>query len=295
MSSTVVINSNNVIGSNNSNFQYNFIGGSFVIPKGSKMAVSQVSLPYSWFNINSALYNNNTFQYTFSGTTYTVTIPNGFYAISDINQYLQNVMITNGHYLINSSGQYVYYIVLSTNATYYANQFLLYSIPTSLPAGYTNPGSFPFSSDGRCPQIIISSNNFGKIIGFTSGTYPSTITTSNTNYISNTTPNATPVNSLVLRCNLVENNSSMPTDILDSFPITSTFGSNIVYQPQVGKYVSLKAGTYSNMTLVLQDQNFNTIQANDPNLIITLSLLLGEPDEKPVEPIVNKIKSLTFN
>jgi hypothetical protein len=295
MTSVLVLNSNSVIGSNNSQFRYNFKGGNFTINVGSQMCVSLASIPYSWYNINSGLYNNNSFQYTFSGSTFTFTLANGFYSVSDINNALQNYMISQSQYLIDNTGNYVFYIVLATNTTYYSNQFLLYSIPTSLPAGYTNSGGFVFSSDGRTPQIIITSNNFGSIIGFSAGTYPSTITTSNTNYLSNSVPNATPVNSLIFRCNLVSNNASMPTDILDTMPISSSFGSNISYAPQMEKWVDIKEGTYNNFTLVIQDQNFNTIQSNDPNILISLMIKQGPDTTTKPLPFINQIHSLKFD
>ena len=62
----------------------------------------------------------------------------------------------------------------------------------------------------------------------------------------------------------------MPSDILDSFSINSTFGSNISYNPSYEKWVSLKNGTYSNLVISFTDQNFNPIAILDPNVTITL-------------------------
>jgi hypothetical protein len=64
----------------------------------------------------------------------------------------------------------------------------------------------------------------------------------------------------------------MPSDILDCVPINATFGSNITYSPSFPKWIKIKDGTYNNMTITLSDQNFNTIYARDPNLIITLMI-----------------------
>ena len=141
----LVMNSNNVVGNTNSQFRYRFLTGSFDVPAGSEMCISQVVIPYSWFNINSTYYQNQTLQYRFyygAGlyNTYTVTFPNGFYAVSDLNNYLQQYMITQNQYLINNStGQYLYFIEIFQNTTYYANQIICFAVPTSLPAGYTAP------------------------------------------------------------------------------------------------------------------------------------------------------------
>ena len=82
------------------------------------------------------------------------------------------------------------------------------------------------------------------------------------NILSNITPNATPVNSIVIRSNIINNNCCMPSDILDTFSINdSTFGSNITYTPYYKKWVSVKSGIFNSITVVLQDQNFNIIEA----------------------------------
>ena len=62
----------------------------------------------------------------------------------------------------------------------------------------------------------------------------------------------------------------MPSDVLDSFPITSTFGSNINYLPIADNTVKLKQGKFSSLTLSFTDQNFNPLLANDPNVLISL-------------------------
>lgn len=287
MSLSIVLNSDNVVtNGTKSQYAYNFINGGLTVPEGSLMCISNVTIPYSWFNINSALYNNNTFQYTFptsSGQqTFTVTMPNGFYDAVAINNYLQIQMIANGQYLVNSSGENVYYMSLMYNINYYAIQLICNPVPTSLPSGYTNPASMTFPTSSATPQLIISSsNNFGELIGFTSGTYPSSIQSTNQSFTSNTVPDGSPVNALIMRCNLVDNNVVMPSDIIDSIPITSVFGSNITYQPPFPKWVKVKPGKYSSMTVQMADQNLDAIVANDSNVLITLLLMLGNSAVNP--------------
>jgi hypothetical protein len=141
MSLSLVLNSKNVVNNGlNSQYQYDFINGAFNVPPNLTMCISNVTIPYSWFNINSSLYNNVSFKYTFPDSsggqpTYTVTIPNGYYDMNDINNYLQSVMIKNKQYLVNASGQYVYCLTMTYNVTYYAVQIVCYNVPTSLPAG----------------------------------------------------------------------------------------------------------------------------------------------------------------
>ena len=131
MSNSLILNSTNVTGSNKNTYQYNFIGGNFTINEHAEIAISNITMPYSWYNI-STFYNNNTFQFTWTVgttlTTYTVVLPNGFYTVNDINYYLQQYCITNGFYLINASGQYVYYltilqIIISIPKIRFSNKF----------------------------------------------------------------------------------------------------------------------------------------------------------------------------
>jgi len=165
---------------------------------------------------------------------------------------------------------------------YYAIQLMCYAVPTSLPSGYTNPAGMTFPTTTATPQLIVSgSNNFGSLIGFTLRTYPSTVQTSNQSFTSNTTPDGSPTNALIMRCNLVDNNVIMPSDILDSIPITSLFGSNITYQPSFPKWTKIKPGRYSYMTVQFVDQNLDPVVANDSNLCVTLLLMLGNSTVNP--------------
>ena len=215
MSFNLVLNSSNVIGNNNNTYQYNFTTNSFKIEKGDEVCLSSVCIPYSWFNVTT-LNNNKSFRFYFptgSSTynTYNITLPDGFYSVNDINFYLQQFCITNGLYLINSSGLNVYYLTMSYNQNYYGVQILELLVPTSLPSGFTAPSNWiGYPTVSRTPYIeILSNNTFGSIIGFSAGNYGLNATTDQS-FLSNITPNATPVNSLILRCNLVNNDVTFP-------------------------------------------------------------------------------------
>ena len=63
----------------------------------------------------------------------------------------------------------------------------------------------------------------------------------------------------------------MPSDIHDTVPITSTsFGSNLTYDPSFEKWINIRDGSDNSMTITFQDQNLNTVYANDPNLSLAL-------------------------
>ena len=277
---TLVINSSNLSNSNNNSiYTYNFINGGFKVEEDMEAMVSSAQIPYSIFNITSA-YGNNTMDLGWptgaSGyTTFTITIPDGFYTITDFNNYIQQYCITNGLYLINSSGQNVYYVNFSVNQNYYAVQILLYTVPRSLPTGWTAPSNwigFSTFPNDRTPHLHIY-NNMTDYLGFTAAQYPPVLPqTSNYSILSNKKPPiASYVNSIIIHCSLVNNHVVSPSDILDAFQISNaTFGQNINYAPNIEKYVKLTAGTYNSMILYFTDQNNNPINLIDPNILITL-------------------------
>lgn len=279
MSFSLVLNSNNVVGSNNNTFQYKFVNGSFKIPENSEMCISSITIPYSFYNVSS-YYNNQVFQFTFpntASTTYTITLPAGFYSAVDISNYIQQFCITNNLYLIDSNSNYVYYINLSYNSNYYSVQLLLFAVPTSLPSGYTAPSGWAgYPAVATTPTFtVLSTNTFGTLIGYNAGSYgPSS---SSLSFLSNKTPVGSNIQSLIVRCNIVDNSVINPTDILDSIPIQNTsFGSNIVFQPSYERWIKVKSGNYSSLNITFTDQSFNPIYALDSNVCITLMIKFGD-------------------
>ena len=289
MSFTLLINSTNLVNLNtNATYEYKFINGGFKIDEGMEAMISSAQVPYSIFNITS-IYNNNRLSLHFpsggltnSYTTYNIVFPNGFYTVDDINSYIQQFCIENGLYLINANGENVYFISIYQDATYYANQILLYTVPraATLPLGWTTPSNWvgfsTFSSD-RTPYIQFGTlNQFHEFLGFEHGIYPpgagTTGRTTNYSILSNRMPPiGSYVNSIVIHCSLVNNSVVSPSDILDAFQITDTrFGSSINYQPSVEKFVRLQPGSYNSMIITLTDQNNGPINLLDPNILITI-------------------------
>ena len=201
---------------------------------------------------------------------YDITLPDGFYTTTSLNAYLQQFCVSNGLYLIeNSTQNNLYYINVLFNPTYYANQIILKPIPTSLPSGFTAPANWAgYPTVSRTPYVeILSTNHFGKFLGFTAGNYGfnSTIAYSGN---SNQTPVGSTVNSLVIRCSLVNNNVSSQTDVVDAFAINGDFGRNLNFNNNIEKWIKLNAGRYSSFTVSIVDQNMNDIQILDSNILI---------------------------
>jgi hypothetical protein len=292
MALNLILNSSNVIGTNKTTYRFSFSNGSYTINPDSEICIATIQMPFSFFNVNSGLYNNNKIQYiwnTATPQTFTLTLTNGYYNVSDIQNALEQSMIQNGCYLYNSTtGNNYYFIQIISNATYYANQIILFPPPISLgtvSSGYSVPSNWAGyaatgpDGTGYTPQVQFpSSGSVNQILGFTAGAkYPPSLNDKSSNYLSTITPNLATINSIIVQCSLVNNKASFPSTILDSFPIGDTsFGYNINYLPTYEKWIQVMGGTYQFLDIVFTDQNFGQIQANDSNVLISLLLKQGK-------------------
>jgi hypothetical protein len=294
MTFNLVMNSNNVVsGSNNTRYSYTFLNNNLTLLDEAEICVSNITIPYSWFNVTTA-YNNTRFDVVWAtGTVYSFTLQEGFYTITDINAGLQQFCINNGLYLINTQGNYVYYFTFLYNQSTYGVQLICSLIPSSLPSGWTAPAGFAgFPVSPSTGYIsLLSTSDFYKLIGFQNNTaYPVGFSATPVSFLSTFTPIGSNVNSLIIRCNLVNNPCGFPSDILDTMPITSTFGSNINYSPYALKWVKISSGTYQKMEIQIVDQNLNSMNILDNNVCI--SLLINNKGNPIVETFIDKPKLL---
>ena len=289
----LVLNSSNVVNDGQNNkLVYNFPNS--IQFKDKYIAVSSVTIYYSWFNIDTK-YQNNVFRYSWTSlgvtTTYTITIPNGLYNISDINFYLQWTMINNGHYLVNNAGENVYYAELVVNANRYAIQINTYLMPIALPVGWTNPAGLVFPTQSFNPVITIPAN-FSNIIGYpanftTNGNvnnaYVAPVASSSNNYVtknalgtlsylSNTAPNVQPNSSIFLSISNINNPYSQPSSIIYSVTPTVNIGEQVIERPPNFMWNKMIDGTYNELRLTILGIDKSPITLNDPNMTILLTI-----------------------
>lgn len=282
MSSTnLVLNSSNVSNSNKNTYKLRINGG-LTIQEKTKVCLTSLTVPYSWFNI-SAFYGNNQFKISHVSianfiTWYTITIPDGFYTIDDLNLFLQQELTTRGLYMLKGTVKVFFYqFVLST--TYYSVQLICSLVPNAALAttlGYTMPSSGLYAAgpplNSGTALFEVNNAGFGTLIGFELGQYPPTADTVSRSFLSTKTPVGSTVQSLLIRCNLVNNKLSYPSDVLDSVTINNSFGSNITYTPSFAKFINCQSGTFSSVDVSICDQNGNEIKLLDSNCLITLLL-----------------------
>jgi len=273
--SVLIINGNNLVPSNFDNtYRYDFPQGGLTL-RDASIAVNEIDMYYSIFNISVA-HNNNTFSFVWYGTvttTYNVTIPDGNYSITDLNDYLQFYCITEGLYLIDGAGDYVYYIQFQENPTTYSVMLNTFPIPTSLPVGYTAPGNWQgYPITGNTPQLIVGTNDFGNLIGFNSGIYPDPAQTTTYSKTSDFTPQVSPVSNIIVTCNLVNNVYSIPNTLFYSFTWEVAFGEQNISKPVELLWIDVQNGTFSSIEISFLDQNLNPIVINDTQINVMLAI-----------------------
>jgi hypothetical protein len=247
----------------------------------------------------------NTFSFynpnTTSIDTRTITAQTGAYTYTFSGSALGTTPTSNPSsmtlYYNDTNVQYIYPINVSVYTPLYTNQVLTYLLPTAANIqntfgqayryadGLNNQSTWTYGypTTGNQQAQLIFSSGLGKILGFNSGTYPSSSTVSSglsTTTYGNTIPLATSVNAIVVRCNLIANyiSNNCPTDILDTAPINATYGSNIQYLPISDNFIQLRPGTYSSLVITLCDQNYNPLYALDNNVLMTF--LIKFPENK---------------
>jgi len=287
---TLILNSSNILqSSSNSVFQYTFPTGGVEF-FDDYVAVQQISMYYSNFNISTSL-KNNKFSYTWiDGSVVNITIPDSNMSVSQINDYLQFIMIANTHYLISGSN-YVYLLEMVVNQAQYAVQVNSYLVSVAIAA--TNVWTLPagatwvLPTNPILPYLTILSNSlsdFGLLIGYEPGQYPTgTITgvppaqvqtpayATSQSFLSTSPPNINPQYSFQCLCSLVNNRTVIPSQLLYSLtPTNVQFGGLINQQINDLAWNKISNGFYSTFTFSFRDQNGRPISFNDPNTVIII-------------------------
>lgn len=219
-------------------------------------SVGEMFLYYSWYNISAAA-NNNSFQITIplaTPVTVTLVLPDGAYNISTLNNYFQYWSILNGYTLQNPTTlQYYYFGSFQISPQSYQVQFIATALPSSVSGtdatvtpqlgSYVGLSSYstvivgsgfhnlwPTTANQAIQLIISSTNNFGSIIGFAAGTFPSSSTISGTTSTVSSTlvPNVNPVSTVQCRLSCLYNQFSSNSQLLHVFTNQGVSIGNII-------------------------------------------------------------------
>lgn len=298
----IVLNQNNIVADGQNNkLVYKFPNS--VVFKDKYIAVSSISMFYSWFNITTTA-QNNYFTYTWTNggvtTTYTITIPDGLYEIKDINNLIQFECIKNGTYYKSPSQTYIYPFEFQVNPNRYAIQINTFLIPTATPAGgYSTPSNFAGWPTQAQNSVVTIPSKFNIIMGYTDGfssnanvlngyTPPAPTKYNNyvtkisdpsatppvgtLSYLSDISPQVQPNNNILFSLSNINNPYSQPSSIIYSLNPSVAIGEQIFETPPNFMWNKLIDGTYNELRLTFLGTDLSPISINDPNMTILLTI-----------------------
>lgn len=275
MSSNVVINSSHWDKS-----QSKFIYKLKIPQKYESMQVglASISIYNQFFNVSQAYGNNQITILWINNTSFTYTIPDGYYNVSDLNYFIQNKMIGDKLYMTSGTGasiQNIFFVEFIIDANRYAVQLNVYAIPNT--ASNSNSWALPsgsvwgFPYNNNTPRISFN-DSFGKLIGYTGATYPSSIGFTDIQYNSNLTPEISKVTSLILNTNLINNINISPSNCLNSIPVKNSFGDQMDYSGGFVLYSDIQSNYFNQIEITISDQTNNTLTLIDTDCTIILSI-----------------------
>jgi hypothetical protein len=272
---TLIINSSNYVVNSGNKYEYRF-PQTAKFAAGSSVAVANLAIYNSIQNVTIKR-GNNVITLNWLGTNYVFTIPEGYYSVSDLNFYLQQQCVINGLYMTaNSGADNVYFLEIVINSIRYSTSLNFYAIPTEAEAtqkGYVKPSNatWVFPASAQCPSLTFA-QPFANLLGFTFGTFPPTLQSTNIQYLSTQTPVISPVDSLIFTCNLVSSKYSIPSDTFYSVPISASLGNLILFNNTSLVYNDIIPQNFSSLIITIYDQLFNPVVLLDKEMTMTLSI-----------------------
>lgn len=107
-------------------------------------------------------------------------------------------------------------------------------------------------------------------MGFSAGTYPSVSQSTNYSILSTSTPQVTPVQSIIVTCSVISSKYSIPSNVIHSFSPNVTYGSLIKDTPSQPIMNDIADGRYNSLTVQFLDQSFNRVTIQDSNIVVLL-------------------------
>ena len=285
MSYPIILNSTNVTGTGR--LEYIF-PSAVKFGADDEIAIQSISLYNSIFNIE-AVRGNNMITATFNALvpeTAVFKFDDGFYDVPSINSFIQQQCMANKWYMLDGAAEesttnHIYFLELLINSNLYGVQLNSYALPTAANAatlGYSKPAgaTWDFPATNQSMQLTITTESFGNLIGFNTGIYPATIQTTTQNILNVKSPQISPVNSIIVGCNLISSPLAVPSHLFYALAIDAGFGSMIKEKAGSPAFNKIAAGHYGRIIIDLLDQNFSNLRINDKEMVIVLSVRLKQ-------------------
>jgi len=261
---------------------------------GMECALSSMSMYNSHFNVSRAIGNNQiTLRYpiysaanTYVMTNYTCTLEDGFYTYDQLNEVLDNFCVQQGLYLMDQNSNPVTFQQFSINTVTYYSNIKTYYLPTSAQAttmGWTNPGGLALLNAGNqqvCPQLVITQAAMQYLTGFPPASYPAApvvstaatwSSTAASSSVASQTPQINKVTCVIVATNVVNNSISIPSNLLQLVPVTSSYGYVSQYAPGSLLYSTCMASTFQEIEVRFYDQNLEQLRPIDAEISVVLS------------------------
>lgn len=178
---------NQYLASRNRTFQqnqYNFIQkGDSTLKPGDTLSVSNIYSPGGISHCKKYyIASDVSFSYTWlDSLSYDVTVPRGYYDVTDLDSLFKDTMLNNNHYFVDSFNNANNFLLnITYNNTYNSIELQTIKYDNSIfgpSLRYTSPLGVVTTTwlAGALPKFVINSNTvFQAAIGYTAGTYPAT-------------------------------------------------------------------------------------------------------------------------
>jgi len=234
------LDSSTLEGQDSDNFTVNFANGIILNTQNQQMkyeiALITLDTWYSWNNISSD-YNNKTFRYYNGSTWRTLTLPDGNYTVSDINDYLHDQMENYNDYTTDAVGEKLFDLHIEGNVV-------------------TNKVRLRISNSY---QLDFSTSDLNLLLGFDKTTYDTSIESPNR-------PDMTRgVNNLIVNCSIVAGSyqNGLSSGVLYAFSPNNSRGSSIHVEPNNPIYVPIsEVQQITRITMRITDQQGRRINFN---------------------------------
>ena len=281
MSQTIILNRSNIDPNRKSRLIYRF-PNTQTLDKHT-IALKSISIYHSFYNI-SAAYGNNTFSFIFNhgggSDTYNWIIPDGYYSVENLHAFLKAQMYLNNlyTYTISDPTEIQYYCSIDVSGIEYGSQIRVYQLPNTTELanlGYAIPAAATWithATNNYTPQMVITTANFGSLLGFSPATYPTTSLTENTSFLSDIEIQIDRVSDIMMTNSLINSNISIPSTLQTSITLSARYGSMIQQNDSNPTHNKISAGQYSTFEVELFDQNFQPLNIRDTQLSMRFEL-----------------------
>lgn len=278
----ITINQSHHINAGSGNrYVYN-LGRDVEFKDNMKVGLQSIRIYNSSFNISQEI-GNNIITLKWFDTTTTITIPDGYYEVADLNFALQKQLILLGFYYSDTTSNY-YNFEFVINPTEYSINVNYYALPLLADAGtftkLSDTWDFPETApNGNILQLTLNPI-LSKMLGFSTQTvFPlpridNFNNLNDTQFSSDIAPNIQYISSYVIACNLVDSIYSVQnSNIMSSIGVDVKFGLPLNYNPPEIVYNDIKPSRYREVIIDFLDQSFQPLKFVDKNIILIISIL----------------------